>query len=134
MGTAIQPYLFFPGNTDAAITFYQQVFGGELTFTRRGDVDSSAPDDKKQQVINASLVGPEITIRASDRDDATADAQTRVELTIIGDDESRLRKVFDDLSQGGTVVAPLEKQFWGDIFGAFTDKFGIGWQVNIGAG
>ncbi len=134
MSAAIHPYLFFPGNTEAAIRFYQQVFGGELTITRRGDVDPSAPDDQKQQVINASLVGPEITIRASDRDDATTEAQTRVELTVIGDDERRLRKIFDDLSQGGTVVAPLEKQFWGDIFGAFTDKFGIGWQVDIGAG
>jgi PhnB protein len=134
VSAAIQPYLFFPGNAEAAITFYQQVFGGELRITRRGDVDPSAPNDKKQQVINASLVGPEITIRVSDREDATAEPQTRVELTVIGDDESRLRKIFEDLSQGGTVAAPLEKQFWGDIFGAFTDKFGIGWQVNIGTG
>jgi PhnB protein len=28
---------------------------------------------------------------------------------------------------------PLAKQFWGDTFGAVTDKFGIGWQVNIGS-
>jgi len=24
--------------------------------------------------------------------------------------------------------------FWGDIFGAVIDRFGIGWQVNISAG
>ncbi len=26
---------------------------------------------------------------------------------------------------------PLEKQMWGDEFGMCTDKFGIGWMVNI---
>ena len=30
------------------------------------------------------------------------------------------------------VRAKLEKQFWGDVFGAVTDKYGIGWQINIG--
>jgi PhnB protein len=29
---------------------------------------------------------------------------------------------------------PLEKQFWGDIFGSLTDKFGINWMVNISSG
>ncbi|MBO0892855.1 MAG: VOC family protein, partial [Acidimicrobiales bacterium] len=62
------------------------------------------------------------------------EAQTRVELSIVGHDEDRLRKLFENLSQGGTIRAPLEKQFWGDTFGALTDKFGIGWQVNIGHG
>jgi PhnB protein len=26
---------------------------------------------------------------------------------------------------------PLDKAPWGDIFGMLTDKFGIGWMVNI---
>ena len=26
---------------------------------------------------------------------------------------------------------PLEKQTWGDEFGMVTDRFGIGWLVNI---
>lgn len=128
---AIDPYLFFPGNAEEAITFYQQVFGGELTVTRRGDVDPSAPEDMKNLVINASLVADGLTIRASDNTDTSLDPQSRVELSIIGKDEARLRKVFDDLAAGGEVRTPLEKMFWGDIFGALTDQFGIGWQVDI---
>jgi PhnB protein len=41
--------------------------------------------------------------------------------------------LFDGLAAGGTVRTQLERQFWGDTFGAVTDKYGIGWQVNIGA-
>jgi len=28
----------------------------------------------------------------------------------------------------------LEKQMWGDLYGAFVDRFGIVWQVNISQG
>jgi len=73
------------------------------------------------------------TLRASDRADASNEVQTRVELSIIGPDENELRRIFNELSDGGAVKAPLEKVFWGDTFGALIDKFGIGWQVNISA-
>lgn len=133
MAVELNPYLFFPGNTEQAVSFYQQVFGGEVSITRRGDVDPTAAADQRNQVINALLTGGDITLRASDREDTTTDEQTRVELSVIGTDETRLRALFDGLAQGGTVRANLEKQFWGDIFGAVTDKYGIGWQVNIGS-
>jgi PhnB protein len=133
MTVELNPYLFFPGNTEQAIAFYQQVFGGQVTITRRGDVDPTATAEEKNQVVNALLTGGDITLRASDRRDASNDPQTRIELSLIGTDEQRLRALFDGLAAGGTVRDQLERQFWGDIFGAVTDKYGIGWQVNIGA-
>jgi PhnB protein len=130
----LEAYLFFPGNTEEAMNFYRGVLGGELSITRRGDVDPAAPDDAKDLVINASLDTGSFTLRANDRDDATNTVQTRIELTIVGSDEAALRRIFDGLGEGGTVKAPLEKMFWGDTFGALIDKFGIGWQVDITAG
>jgi PhnB protein len=129
----IQPYLFFPGNTREVVAFYQQVFGGDLTITSVGDVDPGASEAEKDRVINAALAFDGLILRCSDRDDATGDSQTRVALTLNGPDEARLRKVYDDLSAGGSADAPLEKQFWGDTFGVLTDRFGINWQVNIEA-
>jgi PhnB protein len=130
----LEAYLFFPGNTEDAMNHYQTILGGDLSITRRGDVDPTAPQDQKALVINAALDTGTYTLRASDREDATNEVQTRIELTIVGTDEAALRKIFDGLSEGGTVKAPLEKMFWGDIFGALIDQFGIGWQVNIAAG
>ena len=75
-------------------------------------------------MINALLTGGDITLRASDREDTSTDPQTRIELSIIGTDEERLRALFDGLAEGGTVRTQLERQFWGDIFGAVTDKYG----------
>jgi PhnB protein len=130
---AIEAYLFFPDKAEEAMGFYQDVFGGELVITRVGDVNPDAPEEEKHRVINAHLESEDISFRASDRSDTTLDEQTRVELTIIGTDETPLRNVFDRLGEGGQIRAPLERQFWGDTFGALTDRFGIGWQVNITA-
>lgn len=127
----LEAYLFFPGNTEEAMSFYQDVLGGDLSITHRGDVDPTASDDEKHLVINAALDCGTFTLRASDRADATNDVQTRIELTIVGTDEGDLRRIFDGLGDSGTVKAPLEKMFWGDIFGGLIDRFGIGWQVNI---
>ena len=128
----IDAYLFFPNVAAEAMEFYKGVFGGTLSVVRRGDVDPSASGDEKELVINATLETPQFNLRASDRDDATKSRQTRVALSLIGTDEPRLRKIYDELSAGGVQDSPLEKAFWGDIFGALTDKFGISWQVNIG--
>lgn len=45
--------------------------------------------------------------------------------------DSELRGRFEQLSVGGTVTMPLEKQAWGDEAGALVDRFGITWMVNI---
>src|SRR5690349_10598897 len=100
-----------PGNAEQAIAFYQ-VFGGQITITQHGDVDPAASEMEKSQVANALLTGGDVTLRASDRDDATLDLQTRVELSVIGTDEPRLRAIFDGLAHGGTVRVPLARQFW----------------------
>ena len=41
------------------------------------------------------------------------------------------KRVFDGLSGGGEVEMPFDKQFWGDYFGSFTDKYGIRWMVDV---
>ena len=78
----LEAYLFFPGNTEEAMNFYQGIFGGDLAVTRRGDVDPTATESEKGLVINAALDTGTFTLRASDRADATIDVQTRIELTI----------------------------------------------------
>jgi PhnB protein len=132
MSVELNPYLFFPGNAEEAINFYQEVFGGQVDITRLGDVDPNAPAGQRNLVVNAQLTGGDLTLRAADREDTSTEPQTRVELSLISTDEARLRIVFDSLAGGGTVRTKLDRQFWGDIFGAVTDKYGIGWQINVG--
>jgi len=36
-------------------------------------------------------------------------------------------RLFNALSQDGAVEIPIADQIWGDYYGSFTDKFGVGW-------
>jgi len=101
----LEAYLFFPGNAEDAMNFYKGILGGELSLTRKGEIDPSASESDKNLLVNGSLDTGSFTLRASDRSDATNDVQTRIELTLVGDDESSLRTIFDQLSAGGTVKA-----------------------------
>lgn len=129
----IEAYLFFGGQAEEAMKFYQSVLGGELEVTRRGDVDPSAPEDMKNMAINATLTGDGFLFRGADNTDVTNASQGRIALTLIGTDEAKMQRIYDGLAAGGSADHPLKKEFWGDIFGALTDKFGMSWQINIEA-
>ena len=48
----------------------------------------------------------------------------------IEHDEMEARRLFNQLSVRGHIEMQLEKTFWGALYGAFTDQFGIKWMVN----
>ena len=58
---------------------------------------------------------------------------TNMSMSLSGDNETELRGYYEKLSARGTIGMPLEKAPWGDMFGMFTDKFGVSWLVNIAA-
>src|SRR5262249_61312890 len=107
MSVELTASLFFPGNAEQAIAFYQQVFGGEVTITRVGDVDPTAASEQKNLVINAQLIGGDITPRASDPPDTSTHPPTRIELSLIGTDDAPLPALVDGPGGGGTAVTQL---------------------------
>lgn len=137
MGSLLNPYLSFKDTAREAMEFYQSVFGGELTvntFGEYGDPDSPS----SELVMHSQLTTPGgFTLMASDTPDGmefTPGAQIAISLSGDGDDAEAIRGYWEALSDGATVTMPLEKQVWGDEFGQVTDRFGIGWLVNIGGG
>jgi PhnB protein len=54
-----------------------------------------------------------------------------VTISLSGEDGDELRRYWQKLTDGGAVSMPLEKQMWGDEYGACTDRFGVQWMVNI---
>lgn len=134
----LEPYLFFNGNTREAMEFYKTVFGGELTLQAMEDVPKEAQQSAgvdhtgDKRITHAKLAGGDITLMATDSTKASPKA-AKIELSLTGDNEPRLREIFDSLADGGKVKMELKKQFWGDIFGTVSDKFGVDWMVNITA-
>ena len=54
-----------------------------------------------------------------------------IALTGPAEDEAELRGYYDKLVEGARSTLPLEKAPWGDYFSMCTDRYGIGWMVNI---
>jgi uncharacterized protein YndB with AHSA1/START domain len=46
-------------------------------------------------------------------------------------DEPRADTLFNALAEGGQVVMPMGKTFWAPRFGMLTDRFGVGWMINV---
>jgi PhnB protein len=130
---ALNPYLNFDGNTRQAMEFYQSVLGGSLKVQTFGEIPGmQAAPGQEDKVVHALLEADGIVIMASDPAPGTSvKFGDNVSLNISGSDLEKLTAVFNGLSAGGKVTMPLAKQFWGDTFGMFTDKFGLNWMVNI---
>jgi PhnB protein len=126
-------YLFLHGKCEEAMRFYQSVLGGELHLQRFRDSPGhpDVADDWKDKIMHASLEGEGFELMASDGREGTAPVkESSIALTLANSDEARAREVFEKLSAGGTVTTPLEKMFWGALFGQFTDKYGFDWMIN----
>lgn len=131
MATRLNPYISFKDNAREAMEFYSSVFGGELAVNTFGEYGDTGPSADK--VMHSQLETPSgYTIMGADTPEGMPyEPGTNITVSLSGDDADELRGYWDKLSDGGTVTMPLEKQMWGDEFGMVTDRFGIGWLVNI---
>lgn len=131
----LNPYLSFRGEARAAMEFYREVFGGELsvdTFGSFGGTDDPADADL---VMHAQLETPQgFTLMAADTPGSMpAQAGGGFSVSISGDDEPAARGFWDALAAGGTVTMPLDPAPWGGLFGMLTDRFGTSWLIAVDA-
>ena len=135
MAIQLNPYLSFAdAQAREAMEFYASVLGGELIVMTVGDMGTEGP--LAAQVMHAQLEVPGgLMLMGADAPpemlQVTFGDNVSVSLSGGQDDADRLRRWFSGLSEGGTVRQPLEAAPWGDEFGMLTDRFGIGWLVNI---
>jgi PhnB protein len=133
MKSRIDPYFSFKDNAREAMQFYQSVFGGKLDMQTYKEYHASQAPSEDNKIMHAMLEAENgISFMGADTPlgmDFHPGMNGSVALS--GDNEAELKGYFQKLSAGGTVTAPMEKAPWGDQFGMCTDKFGIGWMVNI---
>ncbi len=133
--TTLNPYLSFRDNAKEAMTFYQSVFGGELTISTFGDYQMSENASEQDKIMHAMLTaGNGMVLMGADTPEAMGyKPGSSISVSLSGSDETELRGYFDRLADGGAVTVPMEKSPWGDVFGMCTDKYGTDWLVNVGS-
>lgn len=135
----VEPYLFFEGRCEEAVEFYRKALGAEVVMLMRYKDSPEPPPPGKlppgseNKVMHANLRIGETTVMASD---GLAQGQPRFQgfsLSITVPDEARAEKLFAALAAGGQVQMPLARTFWSPRFGMVTDRFGVGWMINVPA-
>jgi len=126
-------YLLFAGTCKDAMTFYHDIFGGELTMTTVGDSPMKAafPVAMHGRIVSARLKSKVVDISASDW---LRPAEKRIQgntvcLYLSGGNPDDTKSLFGKLSEGAEVTDPLGDQPFG-LYGALNDKFGNRWMFH----
>ncbi|MCU0324462.1 MAG: VOC family protein [Spirosomaceae bacterium] len=134
-------YLNFQGKTEEAFYFYKSVFGTEFTspIMYNRDIPSQDggypfPENELDKVMHVALpILGGIQIMGTDMLESMGHHVVIGNNTTINlepDTLAETQRLFDALSDGGSDIAPLSKQFWGAYWGCCLDKYGIRWMFN----
>ena len=137
----IHPYLNFDGKSEQAFRFYEKALGGKLTEIHRfGTMPGSGMELTKEQqnrVMHVGLALPDgQMIMASDTIEGMSPPRKEgnsYSISLHPDSREEADRIFKALSDGGKVEMPMADQFWGDYYGAMTDRFGVNWMINYNA-
>jgi len=134
----IDPYLFFNGRCEEALTFYRDAVGAEVTALMRykecpdTPPPGTLPPNSANKVMHAAVRIGETTVLASDGHCQGQPSFQGLSLTVNVANEAEADQVFNALVDGGKVTMPLGKTFFSPRFGMLTDRFGLGWMVIVG--
>ncbi len=132
MASRLNPYISFDGNAREAMEFYRDVFGGTLTASTFGEFGMAEPG-QAEKIMHAMLETDSdfILMGADTPPGMPYQPGNTMAISLSGDDAEKLRGYWNALTDAGSIAVALAPQMWGDEFGMCTDRYGIGWMVNI---
>ncbi|MFV0549049.1 MAG: VOC family protein [Limnobaculum xujianqingii] len=131
----VQPYLFFAGNCEEALQFYQRSIGARITLIMRYSESPDAlltpvPDEWKDKIMHANVNVGHTQFMASDGQcDRMHPEFNGFSLSLKADSKTDAERLFKSLSSGGKVNLPFQRTFWSSGFGMLTDRYGVGWMI-----
>lgn len=124
----------FNGRCREAMQFYQAFFGGELSFKTVAETPMAdrCPESMHQHIMHALLKSPGLVLMATDMlDGKEAIRGNTMSLCLNCESEEEIRSFYAYLSKDGKINDELRVQFWGDLFGCVTDRYGVTWMLNF---
>jgi len=133
----LNPHLSFNGQCEEAFKFYQQYLGGTIQIMMtNGDspIADQVPSEWHGKIMHSTLIVGQTTLMGADVPPDHYEKPTGFSIGIQINDASVAERIFNALSESGTVTMPLQQTFWAKRFGMVVDRFGIPWMVNCGDG
>jgi len=134
----INPHINFNGNAEEAFNFYKEVFGGAFSkIIRLKEISSdefpvAAVDAEK--ILHIALPIGTSVLMANDVPESMGpvnENENRSKITVTANSREEADKLFNGLSEGGTVEMPIGDTPWGTYFAMFRDKYGIEWMIEF---
>ena len=124
----------FPGNCNEAISFYKEALNAEVKglyhfkdAPEGHGMDQSLPPD----FVMHSEILIEGTMIAMTDGVEKAPTGDNFSFMITKETADEVRDLFNELSVGGKVIAPLASEFWSELYGVVEDRFGIHWSIML---
>ncbi|MCE1188324.1 MAG: VOC family protein [Ignavibacteria bacterium] len=136
----INPYIHFNGNANEAFEFYKSVFGGEFSLLVRFKDMANTPGfpnakHEENKILHVALpIGKFNVLMGSDIPEVmgtVSENENRSKIYITAESKAEADKLFNSLTEGGTIEIPISESTWGSYFGMLRDKFGIEWMVDF---
>ena len=133
----VQPYLFFDGKSEEALTFYKGALDAQIVMLMRFKESpvppqpGMVPPGSENKIMHASFRIGDTVVMASDGECKGDPTFKGVSLSLTVANEAEADRVFAALSAGGQVQMPLSKTFFSPRFGMAADRFGVSWMVIV---
>ena len=127
------PYLNFDGDCQEAFTFYEQILGGKIVamFTHGNTpAAGSVSAEWQDKIMHARLRVGDAELMGSDSPPEYFSEPQGLRVSLNLEEPAEADRIFHVLSEGGTVLMPIQETFWALRFAMFTDRFGIPWMIN----
>src|SRR5262245_15271725 len=129
----VNPYIFFNGNCEEALNYYQKVLGAKIEAKMGfgdGPPDMPIPADWKDKIMHSHVTIDGEVLMASDGMPGDYKQPEGFRIALQVEDPADAERRFKALAEGGSVQMPFGVTFFSNGFGMCVDRFGIPWMVN----
>ena len=131
----LELFFNFDGNCREAVEFYAKVFKSEvknlMTFGQAPpDPNFPLQEADRDKLMYADVKIGGITVMFMDMPLGFSLVEgNNINPTISMDSKEEVKRIFNELKEGGEVSMELQQTFFSELYGMVKDKFGIIWQI-----
>ena len=129
----VNPYLFYDGNCEAALKYYEKAVGAKIEAMLRyetGPKEMPGPPQWEKKRMHAKISIDGEVIMAADAPPGNCLKPQGFRVSLQVDNPADAERRFKALAEGGKIDMPFGKTFFSRGFGMCTDQFGTPWMVN----
>ncbi len=129
-----QLHLVFSGTCNEAFAFYEKTVGIQRIMTMtfgEAPPGSPVPEGAKDLVMHTAMKLGSLVLMGCDAPPGRKQFMGGFQISLSIADEADVKRLFAELSEGGSVQMPVQETFWSPMFGMCTDKFGVEWMVGV---